>query len=77
MNAIAPGVVETNVLDGVFGSNKAAQEAYKGLAGIHPLGRNGHATEIASVIAYLLSDEAGWITGAVWTVDGGMAAGRS
>jgi NAD(P)-dependent dehydrogenase (short-subunit alcohol dehydrogenase family) len=77
VNAIAPGVVETNVLDGVFGSHQAAQEAYKGLAGIHPLGRNGHVTEIASVIAYLLSDEAEWITGAVWAVDGGMAAGRS
>jgi NAD(P)-dependent dehydrogenase (short-subunit alcohol dehydrogenase family) len=77
VNAIAPGVVETGVLDELAGSPDAAKEVYKGLNAIHPLGRNGQPSEIASAIAYLLSDEAAWVTGAIWNIDGGMSAGRS
>jgi NAD(P)-dependent dehydrogenase (short-subunit alcohol dehydrogenase family) len=77
VNAIAPGVVETGVLDELAGSRENAKEVYKTLAGIHPLGRNGNATEIAATVAFLLSDDAAWTTGAIWDVDGGMGAGRS
>ncbi|HVU98027.1 MAG TPA: SDR family oxidoreductase [Puia sp.] len=77
VNAIAPGVVETGVLDELAGSPEKAKEVYKSLSAIHPLGRNGQAAEIAAAVAFLLSDEAAWITGAIWAVDGGMGAGRS
>jgi len=77
INAIAPGVVETGVLDELAGSPEKAKEVYKTLSAIHPLGRNGQATEIAAAVAFLLSDEAAWITGAIWAIDGGMGAGRS
>ncbi|MBS1663257.1 MAG: SDR family oxidoreductase [Bacteroidetes bacterium] len=77
VNAIAPGIVETGVLDELAGSRESAKEVYKGLNAIHPLGRNGQPSEIASAVTYLLSDEAAWITGAIWAVDGGMSAGRS
>jgi len=77
VNAIAPGVVETGVLDELAGSPQAAKEVYKGLNAIHPLGRNGQPAEIASAIAYLLSDEAAWVTGAIWNIDGGLSSGRS
>jgi NAD(P)-dependent dehydrogenase (short-subunit alcohol dehydrogenase family) len=40
----------------------------------HPLGRVAHAKEIANVIAFLLSDEASFITGATHRVDGGLLA---
>jgi NAD(P)-dependent dehydrogenase (short-subunit alcohol dehydrogenase family) len=77
VNAIAPGVVETGVLDELAGSPENAKEIYKTLNGIHPLGRNGKATDIAATIVFLLSAEAAWITGAIWPIDGGMSAGRS
>jgi NAD(P)-dependent dehydrogenase (short-subunit alcohol dehydrogenase family) len=77
VNAVAPGVVETNVLNGLFDSSEGVKEAYRGLAGIHPIGRNGRPEEIAAAVKFLLSDEAAWITGAIWDVDGGMGAGRS
>jgi NAD(P)-dependent dehydrogenase (short-subunit alcohol dehydrogenase family) len=38
------------------------------------LGRVGHPEEVAAVVAFLASDEAGWITGTSWSVDGGVSA---
>jgi NAD(P)-dependent dehydrogenase (short-subunit alcohol dehydrogenase family) len=77
VNAIAPGIVETGVLDELIGSAQGVIDAYHGLNSIHPLGRNGQPQEIADAILFLLSDNASWITGAILDIDGGMAAGRS
>ena len=41
---------------------------------LHPIGRLGEASEVASMVAYLVSDEAGFLTGATYLVDGGYTA---
>ena len=53
------------------------ETALEGFNGFHPIGRIGKPDDVASAIDYLLSDGAGWITGTVVDVDGGVMAGRN
>ena len=71
VNAVMPGVVDTPIhaLRGM--TSDQVQE----MGGLHPLGRVGQPADVAAMIAFLLSDEASWMTGAIIPVDGGMLAG--
>lgn len=72
VNAVAPGLVDTPLAAGLLGNPQARAFSEK----MHPLGRVGTSGQVASAIAYLLSPDADWITGQVWSVDGGMSSVR-
>jgi 3-oxoacyl-[acyl-carrier protein] reductase len=71
VNAIAPGIIETALTKERLASNPWFVDA---MVGGTPLGRTGQPEEIASAIAFLCSDDAGYITGHTLVVDGGFSA---
>lgn len=77
VNAVSPAVVETPVYESVFGGKQAAHDALQDFHSFHPIGRNGRAEDVANTITFLLSDEASWVTGAIWDTDGGVMSGRN
>jgi NAD(P)-dependent dehydrogenase (short-subunit alcohol dehydrogenase family) len=73
VNAVAPGLVETPMSAGITGN----EMMLKASTAMHPLGRIGRPEEVASVITWLLSDAAGWVTGQVIGIDGGLSTVRA
>ncbi len=71
VNAIAPAVVDTALSRA---SLLATPESTRAVTALHPVGRLGTAEEIASLVTYLASDDAAFITGAVLAADGGWSA---
>lgn len=72
VNAILPGPIETQLLR----STASSEEEMKGYARNNPMRRIGKPEEIAAAVAFLASDEASYITGAMLSVDGGaLSAG--
>ncbi len=68
-NVVAPGPVETDFNSAVIRSNPQMKER---LSSLSPLGRVGNANDIGGVVAFLCTEEAGWINGQRIEVSGGI-----
>jgi NAD(P)-dependent dehydrogenase (short-subunit alcohol dehydrogenase family) len=73
VNAVNPGVVVTEIHKRGGMSEEAYAAFLEHSKTTHPLGRTGRPEEIAALVLFLASDEASWITGATYSIDGGRA----
>lgn len=75
-NCVAPGRVHTPFVDGYLKNNYPGQEEekFKEFSEYQPIGRMGQPKEVANLILYLCSDEAGFVTGSAYPIDGGVTA---
>jgi meso-butanediol dehydrogenase / (S,S)-butanediol dehydrogenase / diacetyl reductase len=73
VNCVCPGAINTRVAQ-ILGKDRA-DEFRRVMGAAHPIGRMGEADEIANTVTFLASDEASFITGASFVVDGGVTAG--
>lgn len=72
VNAISPGYTETFLVKEFFEHNPP--ELRRAVVDAHPMGRMGTPIEIANCVVFLLSDEASFVTGSNWRVDGGLGS---
>jgi NAD(P)-dependent dehydrogenase (short-subunit alcohol dehydrogenase family) len=74
VNAICPSFVETELTAAVISQAPDPQSVRAERVAVHPIGRLGKPEDIAGLAVYLASDEAAWVTGATFPVDGGYLA---
>lgn len=72
LNVVCPGPTETPLLQALTGAGDQGAKVSEGLKRAVPLGRLGQPDDIAGMVAFLASDEAGYITGQVISVSGGL-----
>ncbi len=74
-NAICPGWIETDMLQQTFSRAADPEAAARRAACLHPVGRLGRPADIAAMALWLASDEAGFASGQLFTLDGALTAG--
>jgi 2-hydroxycyclohexanecarboxyl-CoA dehydrogenase len=72
VNVVCPGPTDTPILRGFLGEGDAGQKVYDALVRAIPMKRVGRPDDIPGIVAFLASDEAGFITGQVISVSGGL-----
>jgi 3-oxoacyl-[acyl-carrier protein] reductase len=70
VNTVAPSLTQTTLSEKLLDSNEKKEKSIK----IHPLQKIGQTKDIASMIAFLLSDDGSWITGKSFCIDGGLSS---
>ena len=73
-NAVAPGWIDTAINEDFIESMPNPDHFRDNIGKVHPLKRTGKAEEIASLVAWLASAESSFVTGQIYTVDGGRMA---
>jgi NAD(P)-dependent dehydrogenase (short-subunit alcohol dehydrogenase family) len=71
INAVAPGAIRTDIIAGFIEQGQYDEAT---ISAMHPMARMGNPEEIAHGIAWLLSDEASFVTGHLLNIDGGFQA---
>ena len=73
-NGVAPGVIDAGIVHSSFDVNQVAKDVIADCLNKTPLGRMGRAHEVAALVDFLTSADAGYISGQVVAVDGGYSA---
>jgi NAD(P)-dependent dehydrogenase (short-subunit alcohol dehydrogenase family) len=72
VNTVHPGAIRTPMVDKVLAQSENPEALMASFVADHPIGRIGEPSDIASMVAFLASDQATFVTGAEFFVDGGM-----
>jgi 2-hydroxycyclohexanecarboxyl-CoA dehydrogenase len=72
VNSVCPGPTETPLLDGLLGAGEASTKMVESLRRAVPMRRLGRPEDVAAAVAFLVSEEAGYITGQTLSVSGGL-----
>jgi NAD(P)-dependent dehydrogenase (short-subunit alcohol dehydrogenase family) len=75
VNCVCPGLIESRMLSAIIEGRHGAAPPIERIVDRTPARRLGQADEVASIVAFLASDEASYVSGAAYTVDGGRTAG--
>jgi NAD(P)-dependent dehydrogenase (short-subunit alcohol dehydrogenase family) len=67
VNCVAPGPIDTDIMGGTLTDERKAA-----LSADIPLGRVGRVQEVAALLTFLMSEDAGWITAATYDINGGQ-----
>ncbi|MCY4312671.1 MAG: SDR family NAD(P)-dependent oxidoreductase [Gammaproteobacteria bacterium] len=74
VNAICPGFIDTPMLKSFFGEGGDSERSWEEAREVHPIRRYGTPEDVANLAFWLASDEAGYATGQLWILDGGLTA---